>query len=86
MQYFYLKLGKNNNQLYYWLQQTPKIKGKEEPPQNIYNKPTAVIYFSKITTEEIKNGDPEELKKKYNKRSFLSNLNNQMDEISWAKI
>ncbi|KKN22819.1 hypothetical protein LCGC14_0911290 [marine sediment metagenome] len=44
MKYLYLKLGKSNSQLNYWLK-------KEE---SLFKKPSAVIYFGKITTEKCK--------------------------------
>ncbi len=46
MKYYYLKFGKSNNQLDYWLQ----LNNHE----NIFGRPTAVIFFGKITGEQFK--------------------------------
>ena len=44
MKYFYLKFGRSNIQLNYWLDKN----------KNIFKEPTAVIYFGKYTSEEFK--------------------------------
>ena len=46
MKYYYLKFGKSNYQLDYWLQLNSN--------KNIYGKPTAVIFFGEINSEEFK--------------------------------
>ncbi len=51
MRYFYLKLGKGNKQLYYWLQHTDNNANNEE---NVFVKPCAAIFFGKITTDECR--------------------------------
>ena len=44
MKYFYLKFGRSNIQLNYWLDKN----------ENIFKAPTAVIYFGKYTSEDFK--------------------------------
>ncbi|HEC38502.1 hypothetical protein LCGC14_0705970 [marine sediment metagenome] len=46
MKYNYLKFGKSNKQLDYWLELNNS--------KNIFGRPTAVIFFGKITSEQFK--------------------------------
>ncbi len=77
MKYLYLKLGKSNSQLNYWLK-------KEE---NLFKKPSAVIYFGKITTEKCKSlfeltkNEIESLRKKDGEVPTNIDLHNQIKKF-----
>ena len=62
MYYFYIKLGKSNSLLSYWLE----LEGKKNP----YNHPCIAIYFFNVSIEEYRNikspEDLKSLKKKHN--------------------
>ena len=58
MKYLYFKFGRANSQLEYWLQ----LNNKE----NVFGRPSAIIYFGKIDSEKCKHLFKVEEKKEYN--------------------